>query len=162
MRFLALAAAAAALLAAHPAGAQEVKRIGPPTAAIARATVVPAGSDIIYVSGITPQPVTAQGVTPVSFGDTKTQTISILTQIEAILKAEGASMGDVFMMRVLLVADPAKGPTMDFAGMMEGYRQFFGTAEQPNKPARITSQVAGLVAHTMYAEIEVQAVRPKK
>lgn len=162
MRNFVLAALGAALIA-QPAAA-EVKRIGAPTAAISRATVVPAGSDIIYVSGITPEatnPDAPQG-TPRTFGDTKAQTLSILRQIEAILKAEGASMGDVFMMRVLLVGDPAKGGNMDFAGMMEGYRTYFGTAAQPNKPARITSQVAALVAPGMFAEIEVQAVRPKK
>jgi enamine deaminase RidA (YjgF/YER057c/UK114 family) len=65
------------------------------------------------------------------------------------------------MMRVLLVGDPAKEGKMDFGGMMEGYKTFFGTAEQPNKPARITSQVAALVAPGMMAEIEVQAVKPK-
>ncbi len=31
---------------------------------------------------------------------------------------------------------------MDFAAMMEGYRPCFGTQAQPDKPARITSQVA--------------------
>ena len=51
---------------------------------------------------------------------------------------------------------------MDFSGMMEGYNQFFGTAEQPNKVARITSQVAALVAPGMMVEIEVQAAKPKK
>jgi enamine deaminase RidA (YjgF/YER057c/UK114 family) len=66
------------------------------------------------------------------------------------------------MMRVLLVGDPAKGGKMDFAGMMEGYNQFYGTAAQPNKTARITSQVAALVAPGMMVEIEVQAAKPKK
>jgi enamine deaminase RidA (YjgF/YER057c/UK114 family) len=44
---------------------------------------------------------------------------------------------------------------------MEGYLQFFGTPAQPNKPARITSQVAALVLPGLLAEIEVQAARPK-
>ena len=61
------------------------------------------------------------------------------------------------MMRVLLVGDPAKGGGMDFAGMMEGYTQFYGPLK--NKPARITSQVAALVRPGMYAEIEVQAAK---
>lgn len=160
MRLYVLAGLVALTAFAQPASA-EVKRIGSPAAAIARATVVPAGSDIIYVSGITPAPTSAAGATPVTFGDTKTQTLSILTQIQDILKAEGASMGDVFMMRVLLVGDPAKEGKMDFGGMMEGYKTFFGTADQPNKPARITSQVVSLVAPGMMAEIEVQAVKPK-
>ena len=57
------------------------------------------------------------------------------------------------------LAAEIKGGKMDFAGMMEGYTQFFGTKEQPNKPARVTAQVAALVAPGMLAEIEVQAVK---
>lgn len=157
------AAAALAAMGAVPASAQ-VKFIGPPTAAISRAVVVPAGYDMVYVSGITPPALNAGAPagTPPEFGDTKTQTIGIFKQIEEILKGEGLTLGDVVMMRVLLVGDPAKGGKMDFAGMMEGYKQFFGTEAQPNKPARITSQVASLVAPGMLAEIEVQAARPKK
>ena len=71
-------------------------------------------------------------------------------------------MADVVMMRVLLVGDPAKDGKMDFAGMMEAYKTFFGTAEQPNKPARITSQVASLVQPGMLVEIEVQAAKKVK
>jgi enamine deaminase RidA (YjgF/YER057c/UK114 family) len=71
-------------------------------------------------------------------------------------------MGDVVMMRVLLVGDPAKGGKMDFPGMMESYKTFFGTAEQPNKPSRITSQITALVQPGMLVEIEVQAARKPK
>jgi enamine deaminase RidA (YjgF/YER057c/UK114 family) len=161
-RLLAAAALLPALALAAPVGAQ-VKHVGAPTAAIAKAVVVPAGHDIVYVSGITPLPTNAgapAGTAP-EYGDTKTQTISILTQIAAILKDEGLTLGDCAMMRVYLVGDPAKGGKMDFAGMMEGYKQFFGTTEQPNKPARVTMQVAALVAPGLLAEIEVQAARPK-
>lgn len=163
MRKFILPAALLALAIAGPASAQ-VKRIGPATSPILQAAVVPAGTDVMYVSGITP-PVLNPGApagTPPEFGDTKTQTIGVLKRIEDILKAEGLSHGDVFMMRVLLVGDPAKGGAMDFAGMMEGYNQFYGTAAQPNKTARITSQVVALVAPGMMVEIEVQAAKPKK
>jgi enamine deaminase RidA (YjgF/YER057c/UK114 family) len=50
---------------------------------------------------------------------------------------------------------------MDFDGMMKAYRKFFGTAEQPNKPARVTMQVAALVGPGMMCEIEVQAAKKK-
>jgi len=65
----------------------------------------------------------------------------------------------VVMMHVFLVGDPANGGKMDFAGMMTGYTQFFGTREQPNKPARSAVQVAGLAAPGALVEIEVIAVR---
>jgi enamine deaminase RidA (YjgF/YER057c/UK114 family) len=154
----AAAALAAGLALAASANAQVV-HINPAKAFISRAVTVPAGSDMIYVSGITPQ--AADKTKPTELGDTKAQTISILTQIEGILKDQGYTMSDVAMMRVYLVGDPAKGGKMDFAGMMEGYNSFFGTLE--NKPARVTMQVAALVGPTMLAEIEVQAARaPKK
>lgn len=149
-----VATLAAALALAAPASAQ-IMHINPSKAFIARAVTVPAGSDTIYVSGITPQP--ADKAKPSELGDTKAQTISIIGQIEGILKDQGYTLSDVAMMRVYLVGDPAKGGKMDFAGMMEGYNSFFGPLE--NKPARVTMQVAGLVGPTMLAEIEVQAVR---
>jgi len=143
-------------LAAGAAHAQNV-HVNPNNAFISSAVKVPAGSDMLYVSGITPDVVAgAPAATP--FGDTKTQVISILTKIQGIMKAQGYELGDTVMMRVLLVGDPAKGGGMDFAGMMEGYNQFYGPLK--TKPARITSQVAALVRPGMYAEIEVQAAKP--
>jgi enamine deaminase RidA (YjgF/YER057c/UK114 family) len=61
------------------------------------------------------------------------------------------------MMRVFLVA-PA-GQRMDFAGMMRAYAEVFGTKTQPNKPARSTMQVAGLVDSGWLVEIEVTAAK---
>jgi enamine deaminase RidA (YjgF/YER057c/UK114 family) len=135
--------------------------IGEPTAAIAKGVIAPAGSETFYVSGITPKPMNADAPkgTPPEFGDTKAQTASILSQIDEILKAQGYTLGDVVMMRVYLVGDPAKGGKMDFAGMMESYKAMFGTAAQPNKPARVTMQVASLVAPPLLVEIEVQAAK---
>ncbi len=128
---------------------------------ISAAVIVPPDYDTIYVSGNIPKvadPKAPKGSVQ-SYGDTKTQTISVLQQIEATLKGQNLSMGDVVMMHVYLAGDPGKGGKMDFAGMMEGYKQFFGTAEQPNKPARSAMQVAGLAAPGALVEIEVIAVR---
>lgn len=151
-----------ALVAASPAAA-EVVRKGAPTAAISSSVLVTQDHDIVYVSGMTPPVLNADAPagTPPEFGDTKTQTIGVLKRIEAALKEQGLTMGDAVMMRVYLVGDPKLGGKMDFAGMMEGYKMFFGTAEQPNKPARVTMQVASLVAPGMLCEIEVQAAKAK-
>ncbi|ALL12837.1 RidA family protein [Caulobacter henricii] len=148
---------------AGAASAQDIVRGGDPKSAIASVVTVPAGYDMIYVSGMVPPMLDPKGdpALTATFGDTKTQTLGVLKRIEDALKTQGATMGDVVMMRVLLVGDPAKGGKMDFAGMMEAYKTLFGTAEQPNKPSRITSQVAGLVAGGMLVEIEVQAARKK-
>jgi len=63
------------------------------------------------------------------------------------------------MMHAYLVGDPAKENKMDFTGFMAGYTKFFGTKEQPNKPARSAMQVAALAAPGALVEIEVIAVR---
>lgn len=151
-----LPALALGLAAAGTAHAQNV-HVNPNNSFISSAVKVSAGSETLYVSGITPETVPgAPAATP--FGDTKTQTLSVLKRIGVILEGQGYSFDDVVMMRVLLVGDPAKGGGMDFAGMMEGYTAVFGPLK--NKPARITSQVAGLVRPGMFVEIEVQAAKP--
>lgn len=158
-RLIALTAGLCALAGA--AHAQDIVRGGDPKAAIASVVTVPAGYDTIYVSGMTPPVIDEKATGVAKFGDTKTQTLGVLGRIEAALKTQGATMADVVMMRVLLVGDPAKDGKMDFMGMMEGYKTYFGTATQPNKPARITSQITSLVQDGMLVEIEVQAAKKK-
>ena len=145
-------------LLACPAMAQEVRRVGPPEAPISASVEVPAGSRLVYVSGSVPDPVDASAPagSVARYGDTATQTRSVLRKIEAQLVQHGLGMGDVVMMRVFLVAPPGQ-ERMDFAGMMTAYREFFGTASQPRKPARSTMQVAGLVDPGWLVEIEVTA-----
>ena len=144
-----------AMLAAAPAAqAQDVVRNGPPQSPISSSVEVPAGSRLVYISGTVPDPVDAGD--PNAFGDTATQTRSILRKIQSQLRAHHLGLGDVVMMRVFLVAPPG-AEAMDFAGMMTAYREFFGTADQPNKPARSTMEVAGLVHPNWLVEIEVTA-----
>ena len=129
---------------------------------IARAIEVPASFRIVYHSGLTPQPAdpkAPQG-TPEYWGNTKTQSQSVLTRLQESLKSMGYGFGDVVKMTVFLAGDPATGGRMDFAGFMEAYSQYFGTKEQPNKPARSTVQVAALVQPGMLVEIEVIAAKP--
>jgi len=156
------ALAAGALAMAASAHAAEISRVATPGPGIASAAYVPAGADTFYVSGITPSASSAAGVTPAVYGDTKTQTMSVLTKIQDILKGKGMDMTDVVMMRVLLVGDPSMGGKMDFAGMNAAYGTFFGTPAQPNKPARITSQVVALANPAYLVEIEVQAAKMPK
>jgi enamine deaminase RidA (YjgF/YER057c/UK114 family) len=163
MKTLSLCLAAALALCAGVASAQEIVHSGPPTGAIASSVLVPAGYETLYVSGMTPpviDPKAPQGSTA-TYGDTKTQTTGVLARIADELKAHGYGPGDVVMMRVFLVGDPANGGKMDFAGMMAAYTQMFGTPSQPNKPARVTVQVASLVGPGMLVEIEVQAAKKK-
>jgi enamine deaminase RidA (YjgF/YER057c/UK114 family) len=112
--------------------------------------------DTLYLSGMM-----SSTLSTLSPGDTKEQTISAIKQIQQALEAQKLTLGDVVMMHVYLAGDTAKGGKMDFAGFMAGYTQFFGTKDQPNKPARSAMQVAALAAPAGLVEIEVIAVRPK-
>jgi enamine deaminase RidA (YjgF/YER057c/UK114 family) len=96
-----------------------------------------------------------------SHPDTESQTVGLFKFLQQLLESQKLTLGDVMMMHVYLGADPAKGGKMDFAGMMAGYTQFFGTKNQPNKPARTTVQVV-LPAGDRGALIEIDliAVRP--
>ena len=144
---------ASAMAAGSARAAPEIVRASAGTFPISSVVVIKGvgGVDIAYASGV---PGAAAA------GDTKAQTVDALTKLGDALKAQGFGMGDVVMMRVFLVGDPALKGKMDFSGMMGGYSQFFGTKDQPNKPARTTVQVFGLAAPGSLVEIEAQAVRP--
>lgn len=145
---------------ALPAAAQSVvKHIQTPQGGIATGVWV---GDMLYLSGQLPTPATPadrEKGTPAVYGNTQSQAESIFLKIQNLLKEQGLGMGDVVMMRVYMAADPAMGNTLDFAGMNAAYGKFFGTAEQPNKPARSTFQVVAMVAAGALLEIEVQAAR---
>jgi enamine deaminase RidA (YjgF/YER057c/UK114 family) len=155
-------AAAVCFAAAGPAQAKtKVKHIQKEGSPLA--TAVWAG-DTLYVSGQLASPVTpadAATGTPATYGDTKAQATSEFLKIQAILKEQGLTMGDVVNMHVFMAGDPEKGGKLDFAGLQAAYTQFFGTAEQPNKPSRAAMQVAALAAPWALVEIEVIAVRSK-
>ena len=126
------------------------------------ATGVWAG-DILYLSGQLADPVTpadtAKG-TPADYGDTRAQSASIFAKIQKLLQAQGLDMKDVVKMTVFLGPDPKTGK-LDFPGMQSEYVKYFGTAAQPNKPARSAFQVAALAAPWALLEIEVIAVKGK-
>jgi enamine deaminase RidA (YjgF/YER057c/UK114 family) len=143
------------LLGAHAADAAEIKRA--PSAgpiAISPAVTTPPGSTLVFLSGALPT--IADKTAP---GSTEAQTRSVLDKLEATLKAEGLSLADVVKATVFLVGDPAKGGEIDFAGLNAAWSQRFGAGDQPNKPARSTVKVAGLVAPGALVEIEVVAAR---
>jgi enamine deaminase RidA (YjgF/YER057c/UK114 family) len=160
MRYRVICGLAAAALGASAAQAQDIVRSGAAESPIAGSVIVPGNARLIYVSGTVPDAIKADAPagSVERFGNTEAQTRSVLGKIEATLKAQGLGLGDVVMMRVFLVAPPG-AKAMDFAGMMRGYRAFFGTATQPLKPARSTMQVAGLVDPGWLVEIEVTAAR---
>lgn len=132
-----------------------------PGAIILQGVTVPPGAEMLYLSGMLASPIDPSK-TPdsiASFGDTKTQTISTLNNIKAALEARGYAMSDVIKLTVFVAGDPSKDGKMDFAGMNEGFRQFFGTAANPNTVARSTIQVAALAGPHFLVEIEATAAK---
>jgi enamine deaminase RidA (YjgF/YER057c/UK114 family) len=159
------AAFAILVLAAVSAQAADVVRYPLPNGSkfpIANAVEVPAGRTLIFQSGTTatPKDPTAPEGSAAYWGDTKAQTLSALAAIKTALDAEGVGFGDVVKMVAFLAGDPAQGGKMDFKGFMEGYSQYFGTAAQPNLPARSTVQVAALVTPGALVEIELVLAKP--
>jgi enamine deaminase RidA (YjgF/YER057c/UK114 family) len=131
---------------------------------IARAVEVPAGTTLIFHSGTTPSPLDpkAPAGSAAYWGDTKTQALSTFANIKTSLDNLGLSFGDVVSMTVYLVGDPATNGRMDFDGFMAAYSQFFGTAQQPNLPARSTVQVVGLASPGLLVEVEVTLAKKPK
>ncbi|MEM8942084.1 MAG: c-type cytochrome [Pseudomonadota bacterium] len=127
---------------------------------IAQAVSVPAGTELMFHSGLLPSPANpdADPSSREFFGDTYTQTMSVLQKFEASLKEKGMGLGNIIKMNVFLVGDPEMEDKMDFGGFMRAYSQFFGTEAQPHLPARAAVQVAGL-ARGALIEIEVIAAR---
>ncbi|MEZ5998209.1 MAG: RidA family protein [Hyphomonas sp.] len=140
-----------------------VERIGIPGSdfPISSGVVIPPGAEIYYVSGIVPSIVDADADpnSRAAYGDTRQQTVSVLSRMKETMEAAGWSLGDIVMMRVYLVGDEATGGRLDFGGFMAGYSEFFATPEQPNKPARAVVEVAGLIRPGWRVEIEAQAAR---
>ena len=146
------------------AQAQVIKLKSNPQALILDGAEVKAGTDVFFISGQLASPVDpAKPMTEVKsiedLGDTKTQTISILTKMKALLEKQGYTMADLVKLTLFVAADPKLGK-LDFAGANEGFKQFFGTAENPTTVARSTFQVAALVGP--YYLIEIEGIAAKK
>jgi enamine deaminase RidA (YjgF/YER057c/UK114 family) len=134
---------------------------GSPTSPIAGGVVIPAGAAWVWTSGTGPPVVNKEAAATdiARYGDTKTQARGVLKSIETQLAAQGLTMADVVYLRCYLVADPAKGG-LDVDGWNAAYREFFGTAANPTKPARATLGVAAMVVPLWLVEIEAVAVYP--
>src|SRR3954468_7329872 len=85
-------------------------------------------------------------------GDVKGQTTRVLQNIEAILKAGGASIDDVVMLRVYLTQRE------DFAAMNEAYADFVSTRTPSGVLPSRTTVFTGLPLPDMLVEIDALAV----
>ena len=149
----------------NPGDGAGIEHIGTPASPIASVVYVPAGADMLYVSGIEASPAdpNAPKGSPAYYGDTETQMYNILTRMKAVLATKGMGFGDIAMMRIYCGPDPALGNKCDTAGMMRSYNKFFGTPDQPTKPAR-SMFMAGDLAHQpgQMLEVDAEAVRRPK
>ena len=159
---LALAASAVAMAITQPAQAHDIVRHAAANFPISNSVVVPAGTDLVFLSGVLAD--AADPKAPAGsverMGDTATQARSVLAKIRKELEAAGVTMADVVKMNVFLVGDPRKGGAMDFDGLMQAYLDVYGPRTPENRlPARTTVQVAGLPVPGALVEIEVVAAR---
>lgn len=155
-----------AVLLAVPWGMQaqvNVKRVyTTPNARIAN--VIWAG-DTLYLSGMGAKPIKpadpAKG-TPAVWGNTEEQSTEAFEAIQAALKEQGLTMGDIVEMQVFMAPDPANGNKLDFAGMNRAYAKYFGTPEQPNRPVRAAGMTLVQLGNpNSLVEIMTIAVRSK-
>ena len=125
------------------------------------AATVPAGRELVFLSGHTP-PVVDASAPPDShkaFGDTYTQTVGTLKEVRKSLERLGLTMSHLVKLQVFLVGDPALGGRMDNEGFSRAYAEFFGTPEQPYLVVRTRMQVISLVNPGWLVEIEALAVK---
>jgi|GEM_PF-1374619 len=130
----------------------------------AEAIEVTGTTSYLYLSGVGPRVAdpSAPSGSIRSYGDTETQTRSVLEQIKQILGQKGYAMGDIISMQALLVADPNVGQRADFTAFSKVYNQYFGTPDQPDVPVRTRAQVLNLVPPGWLVEITVVAAKPGK
>lgn len=112
---------------------------------------IPPGAETMYLSGSGARPL-ADG----SWGDMKQQTVNTFERFKQTLETQGWSMSDIVQVRAFAVAGE---DGLDFAGFNEGYAQFFGTDDNPNKPVRSFVEIADLVVDGWLVEIEIRAAR---
>lgn len=165
LAFAALAATSTSALAQGGASPPpDVTFWGAAQSPISSAVAVPAGRAYFWTSGTVP-PLLNRDLPAGArerYGDTKTQAIGVLRNIEGQLKERGLSLRDVIYLRVYVVADKEKGNVPDYQGWFDAYAQFFGTPTNPTKVARSTVGVASLVSPEWLIEIEAVAVYPAR
>ena len=147
LKFAALAAAGLGLVATGAFAADVMHNQENAKAPFASSVMVPAGYDTYYISGSA-----GKGA------NTEEQAAATLEGLKGQLAKLGMTLGDVVQAHVFLAPDPATGK-MDFAGMNKSWFKYFGTADQPNKPARAAFQVGALAGRNALVEIEFIAAK---
>jgi enamine deaminase RidA (YjgF/YER057c/UK114 family) len=125
-----------------------LKSYGAATSPIASGKALKPGSGLYF----------SAGAVPAVDGDMKTQALSTLGVLKERLAAAGMGFKDVIFLRAYVV--PEADGNFDRKGWGEAYGSFFGTADQPQKPARTTIAVHSLPRPNWKIEIDVIAAQP--
>jgi enamine deaminase RidA (YjgF/YER057c/UK114 family) len=125
-----------------------IKSYGAPTAPIASGKALKPGAALYFSAG---------AVSAVD-GDMKTQAMSALDTLKTRLAEAGMGFKDVLFLRAYVV--PEADGNFDRKGWGEAYGTYFGTADQPQKPARTTIAVHSLPRPNWKIEIDVIAAAP--
>jgi 2-iminobutanoate/2-iminopropanoate deaminase len=122
---------------------QAPKAIGPYSQAVAVDLIPAAGGRLVFCSGQIPlDPVSGEMI---GAGDVRAQTERVLQNLDAVLRAGGASLAAVVKTTIYL-AD-----LQDFGAVNEVYARYFPS----EPPARATVQAAGLPKGAL---IEIEAI----
>lgn len=113
---------------------------------------IPSNAETLYLSGSG-----ASRNEDGTWGDMEAQVVDTFSSFQDKLEAEGWSLSDIVQVRAFAVSD--EYGLLDFDGFNRGYRQFFGTEENPMKPVRSFVEIAGLVVPGWLVEIEIRAAR---
>lgn len=146
-----LEAPAAMPMIAEPSVSGEIEREGEGRHFFTTIKIPPAAATL-YLSGSG-----ASQKEDGSWGSMEEQAIDTFSKFKQTLEAEGWSMSDIVQVRAFAVA--GEFGLLDFDGFNRGYRDFFGTEENPQKPVRSFVQVADLVVPGWLVEIEIRAAK---
>ncbi len=117
------------------------------------------GSELFFSWGVTASPLMkeiARSSVENRYGNTYQQSYSVLSQLTSDLAEVGLSLRDVVNVRAYIVADPEP----DFDAWNQAFSEFFGTIENPNKPARTSLGITRLFHSDYRVEVEFTAVFP--
>lgn len=123
-------------------------RLSRPTGVFSQAVLVPAGRELLFVSGLTSRDQTGEIVAP---GQAGPQTRQILENMTALLAEVGATIEDLVKVTIF-VTDIG-----DFGAINEARGEYF----HGDPPASSMVQVAALADDRFVIEIEGVAVVPK-
>lgn len=138
-------------MATEPSASGEIERVGEGRHFFTTIKIPPAAATL-YLSGSG-----ASQKADGTWGSMEEQAIDTFSKFKQTLEAEGWSMSDIVQVRAFAVA--GEFGLLDFDGFNRGYREFFGTEENPQKPVRSFVQVADLVVPGWLVEIEIRAAK---